>query len=147
MNPQAALDMLAAFASVGVARFDVTLTDLAGAKAGYRPGRSIEALRQIIPPLLIETTRKQQNLIIRPHKPDWAELVQLDDLNDGAAAQLSPFGFMTLSTSPGNFQVWVAVADAPEDLARRLRKGAGADPSASGATRVSGSLNFKTKYA
>ena len=36
---------------------------------------------------------------------------------------------------------------AARDLARRLRKGAGADPTASGATRISGSLNFKTKYA
>jgi len=33
------------------------------------------------------------------------------------------------------------------DFARRLRKGAGADPTASGATRVSGSINFKDKYA
>jgi hypothetical protein len=54
---------------------------------------------------------------------------------------------MVLCTSPGNFQAWVAVKDAPPDFARRLRKGAGADPSASGATRISGSLNFKTKYA
>ena len=38
-------------------------------------------------------------------------------------------------------------AEAHEDLARRLRKGAGADPTASGATRVAGSLNFKAKYA
>ena len=34
-----------------------------------------------------------------------------------------------------------------KDFARRLRKGAGADPTASGATRVAGSLNFKDKYA
>jgi hypothetical protein len=39
------------------------------------------------------------------------------------------------------------VADADADFPRRLRKGTGADPSASGATRVSGSLNFKEKYA
>ena len=91
MDPtRAALDMLAAFASVGVTHFDVTLTDLAGEKVAYRPGRSIDALRQIIPPLLIETTGQQQNLIIRPHKPARAELVQLDDLHEGAAAQLAP---------------------------------------------------------
>jgi hypothetical protein len=39
------------------------------------------------------------------------------------------------------------VADGNADFARRLRKGAGADLTASGATRVSGSLNFKEKYA
>jgi hypothetical protein len=54
---------------------------------------------------------------------------------------------MVLATSPGNNQAWVAVEDAPKDFARRLRKGAGADPTASGATRCAGSLNFKTKYA
>ena len=34
-----------------------------------------------------------------------------------------------------------------KDFARRLRKGTGADSTASGATRVAGSLNFKDKYA
>ena len=33
------------------------------------------------------------------------------------------------------------------DFARRLRKGAGADPTASGATRIAGSQNFKEKYS
>ena len=73
--------------------------------------------------------------------------MQLDDLNDEAAARIVPHAFMVLCTSPGNFQAWVAVKDAPRDFARRLRKGAGADPTASGATRLSGSLNFKSKYA
>ena len=49
--------------------------------------------------------------------------------------------------SAGNHQAWVAVEkNAPPDFSRRLRKGAGADPTASGST-LSGSLNFKTKYA
>jgi hypothetical protein len=39
------------------------------------------------------------------------------------------------------------VADADPDFARRLRKGTGADLGASGASRISGSLNFKEKYA
>ena len=34
-----------------------------------------------------------------------------------------------------------------KEFARRLRKGTGADATASGATRVAGSLNFKDKYA
>jgi hypothetical protein len=34
-----------------------------------------------------------------------------------------------------------------KDFARRLRRGAGADDTASGATRIAGSLNFKDKYA
>jgi hypothetical protein len=55
--------------------------------------------------------------------------------------------FLILRTSPGNHQAWVAVTDADEDFARRLRKGAGADLTASGATRTIGSINFKEKYA
>ena len=56
--------------------------------------------------------------------------------------------FLVLETSPGNLQAWVAIKAAPDkDFMRRLRKGAGADRTASGATRVAGSLNFKDKYA
>ncbi len=55
--------------------------------------------------------------------------------------------FLTLRTSPGNYQAWVAVADTAPEFARQLRRGAGADLTASGATRVSGSLNVKEKYA
>ena len=42
---------------------------------------------------------------------------------------------------------WRLAVHDDKDFARRLRKGAGADPTASGATRVAGSLNFKDKYA
>src|SRR5208337_3719648 len=65
-----------------------------------------------------------------------------------ALPRLAPAVFLALETSPGNFQAWVAMPDAEDkDFARRLRKGTGADPTASGATRVAGSLNFKDKYA
>ena len=37
--------------------------------------------------------------------------------------------------------------DAPLGTTSRLRKGAGADLNASGATRIAGSMNFKAKYA
>src|SRR5205085_8121627 len=88
----------------------------------------------------------QHNVIVRPHSAK-AALIQLDDLNEAGAERLWPVSFLLLRTSSGNYQTWVAVADANADFARRLRKGAGADPAASGATRVSGSLNFKEKYA
>jgi RepB DNA-primase from phage plasmid len=59
--------------------------------------------------------------------------------------------FLTLTTSPGNHQAWVAISDIEEDdeaidFGRRLRKGAGADESATGATRVAGTVNYKRKY-
>src|SRR5271170_826840 len=63
-------------------------------------------------------------------------------------ARLAPAVFLTQRTSQGNFQAWIAIAGAEDkDFARRLRKGTGADSTASGATRVAGSLNFKDKYA
>jgi hypothetical protein len=46
-----------------------------------------------------------------------------------------PVACLTLETSPNNHQAWIAVsdiADDAKDFARRLRKGVGADLTASG---------------
>jgi hypothetical protein len=139
--------MLSAFAAVGVRAFDLTLTDIEGKKISFKPNRQLGELRRTIGRTLQEAGRDRHNVIIRPRKTSRAELVQLDDLDTTAAQRIAPYAFMVLCTSPGNFQTWIAVTGAGPDFARRLRKGAGADPSASGATRISGSLNFKTKYA
>jgi hypothetical protein len=141
-----ALEMLNAFASVGAERFDLTLTDAAGEKVTFRGNRSLGQLRAAMPVILQEAAEQRHNVIVRP-RPGTATLVQLDDLGEDAAARLRPVSFLTLRTSPGNYQAWVAVADADIEFARQLRRGAGADLTASGATRVSGSLNFKEKYA
>ena len=106
----------------------------------------LEQLRAAMPAILQEAAERQHNVIVRP-RSSGATLIQLDDLGEDAAERLRPASFLVLRTSPGNYQAWVAVADADADFARRLRKGAGADLTASGATRVSGSLNFKEKYA
>jgi hypothetical protein len=142
----AALGMLAAFASVGAERFDLTLTDAAGEKIGFRGNRSLDQLRSAMPDILQEAAEQQHNVIVRPRSAA-ATLVQLDDLGADTAERLRPVSFLVLRTSPGNYQAWVAVADGDADFARQLRKGAGADLTASGATRVSDSLNFKAKYA
>jgi hypothetical protein len=138
--------MLAACASVGVDRFDLTLTDASGDKVAFRGARSLSELRASLPQLLKDAARQQHNVIVRP-KSSGPALIQLDDLDSTAEARLRPVSFLTLCTSPGNYQAWVAVADGDADFARRLRKGTGADLTASGATRVSGSLNFKERYA
>jgi len=63
-------------------------------------------------------------------------------------ARVRPAAFLGLQTSPGSYQAWIAISETEDkDFARRLRKGMGADDSASGATRVAGSINFKEKYA
>jgi hypothetical protein len=96
---------------------------------------------------LAAATRLQRNVIVRPYGAD-VSFIQLDDLKADKLPTLVTAAFLTLETSPGNFQAWVALRAPPDrDFARRLRKGASADPTASGATRVAGSWNFKDKYA
>jgi hypothetical protein len=138
--------MLEVFASVGATRFDLTLTDVAGRKVAFRSHRWLDELRPALADILDRAAEQQHNVIVRP-RASTAALIQLDDLDEETADRLQPVSFLTLRTSPGNYQAWVAVTEADTDFARQLRKGAGADPTASGATRVAGSRNFKEKYA
>jgi len=151
-----ALVMLSAFASVGARVFDLSLTDLSGApvKDLQRPGKSLEEMRRLIRRVLHEAEHNQHNIIIRPRSAT-ALLVQLDDFTAEKATQVEPCAFMTVCTSPGNYQTWVAISDGPQESDReaaklfrtRVRRGAGADHSATGAVRIAGSKNFKQKYA
>jgi hypothetical protein len=95
----------------------------------------------------------RHSVVIRPRSMT-SLLIQLDDFTAAQAEKIAPQAFMTVCTSPGNYQVWLAVADGPKDgeeaakqFRTRVRRGAGADHSATGATRIAGSLNFKAKYA
>jgi hypothetical protein len=151
-NTKQALGMFAAFASVGVRSFDVTFTNIEGEKIRFQVNRSVDELRHLIDKALHAAIETKENYIIRP-RFKGPQIIQLDDLDAAKTERLAPHAFIVLRTSPGNFQVWVAVCDTPQqsdaakDFARRLRKGAGADLTASGATRISGSVNFKPKYA
>src|SRR6185437_10151944 len=49
---QPAFAMLAVFASVGVQRCDLTLTDVAGGKIAFRSNRTLDELRSSLSPLL-----------------------------------------------------------------------------------------------
>jgi hypothetical protein len=139
--------MFDAFASVGAAQFDVTWTTRSGDKAGFRRGMKLADLARHLPAMLDGAAVKQRNLIVRPHG-HAVTFIQLDDLAPAMLARLAPAVFLILKTSPANFQAWVATTGADDkDFGRRLRKGTGADATASGATRVAGSLNFKDKYA
>jgi hypothetical protein len=140
--------MLDIFASVGAAHFDVTFLDIDGGKRGFRKEQSVMQLRNFLPKLFPGLAERKQSIVVRPHAKDGVHLVQLDDLDAAALARVQPVAFLTLETSPGNHQAWVAVSGAGEakDFARRLRKGTGADPAASGAVRLAGSVNFKRQY-
>ena len=143
----AAQAMLDAFASVGAARFDLTWTTHAGEKEYFRAGVSLSELRKAMPAMLDVAVEHRRNVIVRPHG-DGVTFIQLDDLKAPALSRLAPAVFLALQTSPGNFQAWVACDGAQdEEFIRRLKRGVGADKTASGATRVAGSLNFKDKYA
>lgn len=139
--------MLGIFASVGATRCDVTRTTRAGKKEWFRRGMPLAALARVLSAVLDAATAAEHNLILRPHGPGIS-FIQLDDLAADRLPRLAPAVFLILETSPGNHQAWLALPG-PEDkdLARRLRRGTGADATASGATRIAGSLNFKDKYA
>jgi hypothetical protein len=144
----AAYRMLDTFASVGAHYFDVTFLDIDGAKRGFRKEQSVIQIRNSLPKLLPGLTERQNSIVVRPYA-DGVTLVQLDDLDAAALERVQGMAFLTLATSPGNHQAWVAISglDDGKDFARRLRKGTGADLSASGATRIAGGLNYKRKYA
>jgi hypothetical protein len=145
-----AFTMLDTFASVGATHFDLTHIDIEGEKRGFRPKQTISQLKHSLPKLFPGATQRQNNIIVRPYS-DKTCLVQLDDLDEAALSRVGEVAFMTLQTSPGNHRAWVAVSGLTDpqdakDFARRLRKGAGADATASGATRVAGTMNYKRKY-
>jgi hypothetical protein len=147
---QEALRMIDVFASVGATHFDLTHLNTEGEKRGFRPRQSISQLKNSLPKLFPGAAERQNSIIVRPYA-DQTDFIQLDDLDEAGLQRVGEAAFLTLRTSPGNHQAWVAVSDLSngedaKDFARRLRKGAGADPSASGATRVAGTTNYKVKY-
>jgi hypothetical protein len=145
-----ALRMLDAFASVGATRFDLTHTNIDGEKRGFRASQSPMQIKNSMPRLFPGAAERKNNIIVRPAS-DNVHFIQLDDLDSAKLERVGEAAFLTLQTSPGNHQAWVAVSGLPslqeaKDFARRLRKGTGADATASGATRVAGTTNYKRKY-
>lgn len=132
---------------LGVQCFSLTFTDDTGRKVAFKRNRSVELLRSELPCLLFTSCEKRLNVIVRPIAPRTLSLIQLDDLSASQLDRVRGFSFLVLETSPENFQAWVAVTDASPETIRRVKKAAGADLNASGATRLAGSYNFKSKYA
>jgi RepB DNA-primase N-terminal domain len=139
--------MLDLFQGLGVHSFSVTFTDDTGRKVAFKRNRSVELLRSELPCLLFTSCEKRLNVIVRPIAARTLSLIQLDDLSASKLDRVRAFSFLVLETSPENFQAWIAVNDASPETIRRVKKAAGADLNASGATRLAGSYNFKAKYA
>ncbi|MEK6321002.1 MAG: DNA-primase RepB domain-containing protein [Acidobacteriota bacterium] len=139
--------MLDLFHGLGVQSFSLTFTDDTGRKIAFKRNRSVESLRSELPCLMSTSYDKGLNMIVRPIAAHTLSLIQLDDLSASQLDRVRGFSFLVLETSPDNFQAWVAVNDASPETIRRVKKAAGADLNASGATRLAGSYNFKSKYA
>jgi RepB DNA-primase N-terminal domain len=139
--------MLDLFESLGVRSINVTITDEAGRKVAFKRYKTVETLRAALAGLLLASTEQRLNVIVRPLAPRALSLIQLDDLTSSQVDRVRAMSFLVLETSPDNFQAWLAAKEADADTPRRLKKAAGADPNASGATRLAGSYNFKSKYA
>lgn len=139
--------MLETFASVGATHFNVTWTNLADQPHRSHKGISLREIVRAAPVYLDAAAADQLNVIVRPYGRDvW--FIQLDDLKTDQLARLAPRIFLILETSPGNHQAWLALpGQHDKEFARRVRRGAGTDKRATGATRLAGSLNFKTRYA
>lgn len=143
-----ALKMIDGFVSVGVKWFSLTCTDIAGRKVanGYWAGRNLGAMRFLLPHLVPRSWQLHQNLIVRPQEPAGIVLAQLDDLNPALQERMASKAFLVVETSPGNYQVWLAIRGSEPGLVSRLIRGIGSDSSASRAGRLAGTPNCKPKY-
>jgi hypothetical protein len=156
--------MIDLFTSVGARSFVVTKTDVDQRVIWGKP-YSVAELRPKLPAMVRTAADRKpyytsegkvvsagENLIVRPTGPDVA-FVQLDDLNVEQLERVRPAAFLMHETSPGNHQAWLAVSDVPNSgepfkaFMRRVRKAVGGnDKSASHATRLGGTENFKEKF-
>jgi DNA invertase Pin-like site-specific DNA recombinase len=154
--------MLDLFTSVGARSFVVTKTDVEQKLIWGKTYPAAE-LRQKLPTMVRTSADRKpyytsegrivsagENLIVRPTGPDVA-FVQLDDLSAEQLERVRPAAFLIIATSPGNHQAWIAISGVDKaegkDFVRRVRKAVGdIDESASGATRMAGTANFKVKY-
>jgi hypothetical protein len=159
---------LGLFCSVGACSFVVTKTELewpGHKKAMWGRTYSVPELRHKLPAMVRTAAIRRrhvlddgrivmagENLIVRPTGPEVG-FVQLDDLRPEFLARVRSAAFLVHATSPNNYQAWLAVSDAPrgkeqfKEFVRRVRKAVGGnDKSASHATRLAGTENFKLDY-
>jgi hypothetical protein len=165
----AARRMLGTFASCGAENFVITKTELewpGHKKVIWGKTYSADELRQMLPAIVRTAAKRQpvtgpdgrkigagENVIIRPFGRNTA-FIQLDDLAPEQLDKVRAAACIIYTTSPGSYQAWIAASNVPEgneerkEFIRRVRTTVGShDKSASGATRLAGTENFKVKYA
>lgn len=162
-----ALKMIDTFASVGANRIHVTKTDING-QVLWGKAYSCQDLRKVLPAMVRVASKQDEcdlldkngnitgsaraggNLMVRPMS-DTSAFIQLDDLTETKLDSVRPVAFLTVRTSPGNHQAWIAVPKFEsdqdrKDFTRRVKKQVTADSSATGSVRLAGTSNFKAKY-
>ena len=141
--------MLEAFESVGVRNFSLTRTDINRqvVPGGFRPGRNIGSMRLLLPVWVNLCWKLHQNLVLRAQRPVYGILAQLDDLNALQLDRVRSSAFLSVETSPQNFQAWLMIEGGDAAFAKRLMKEIGSDSRANCSGRVAGSPNVKLKYA
>lgn len=140
------MEAVEAFASVGVERCFLICVNAENKAVGRGRYCSIEELRENIAKTLQRGEERQRSLVIKPnHGP--VPLFQLDDLDASVMQTVKPAAFLVLCTSPGRYHGWFAVRDGDKEFWRRVKKKTGSDKCSAGASRISGTLNFKEKYA
>jgi hypothetical protein len=85
--------------------------------------------------------------MVRPMS-ETAAFIQLDDLTEAKLDRGRSVAFLTVQTSPGNNQAWIAAPSFAhdqdrKDFTRRVKKQVTADSSATGSVRLAGTSNFK----
>jgi hypothetical protein len=157
-----------AFESVGCKMFKavfVGIYPIAGEaeKLGSEPkqnGASITGaeIKLRLPQYIKCNQEQNHNVALRA----WGAIIQVDDCTAEIMERLKPFAFLITETSPGNYQVWLAlpksftgadgkISEQGKALRTRLLKKfeenkEPANGGAYGSTRLPGTLNIKEKY-
>jgi hypothetical protein len=79
------------------------------ARNRFRAEQSLAQVKDSMPKLFPGAAARQNNIIIRP-LGKTGHFVRLDDLDAGGLGRVGEAAFLTLETSPGNHQAWVAVS-------------------------------------
>ncbi len=118
---------------------------------GSQPALPVAVAAQQCWETIVECEHNPASVIVRPRlgqqQPGY-RLIQLDDLDKSAVCRVSQQGCLVIETSPGRYQVWVAVLETgSQTLRSRLIAWLGADAGANASVRVPGSRNAKEKHA
>jgi hypothetical protein len=159
--------LLEAFESVGVVEVKIVFISCVSSSGDYRcvgaEDVTVEHVRRRTDGYIKRSEKQTQSVCLRPKSPELRQgaavcsngaLIQVDDCSLEVLGRLAPYSFVTVETSPGNYQAWLALPKGitegervlvRERLLRQL-KDTGANGGAFNSVRLPGCLNAKEKY-